>query len=117
MLASLQSRLYLSICERGVRQMAKLGARGRTEVYRVEKEIALTEESKARGVIKTVLKRALMSDNKILENQVTWFTYEYHPSGQRRNDYGWVVKGTLKKEATPAQWLEQQLKNGYKLVE
>lgn len=96
--------------------MAKLSARGRTEIYRVEKEDSISEDSKQMGVIKRVLKKALMSDNKILSNQVTWFTYEYHPSGQRRNDYGWTVRGSLKDGATPDSWLQSYLKQGYTKV-
>lgn len=82
--------------------MAKLSARGRTELYRVAKQLEGTT---------TIHKRALMSDNVIL---ASYSFLEY--DGRHRRSSGWHVHGKLKTGVTPEQWLERRLSEGWTRV-
>ena len=75
--------------------MAKLSARGRTEVYRIFKP--LTQEQ-AFNQEKPV-KKVLMSDGAILVNYGT----------------GWKLAGKIKALVTPGEWLTNKLAAGWKL--
>lgn len=77
--------------------MAKLSARGRTELHRV---------SKTNGT--TVRKLALMSDNTVLQ----CYTFVEYDGRSRRNT-GWGVVGKLRKEIKPETWLENKLNDGW----
>lgn len=74
--------------------MAKLSARGRTELARVRRDD---------GGRKTTL--ALMSDRKVLRKlQVHMKATPY--SAAHWHDYGWAVHGTLKEGVTVDQFID-----------
>lgn len=67
--------------------MAKLSARGRTELFRLEQ----TTDDEKGG--RTTRQRAYMSDGKVLSR-----TMVYRP-GEKRMDWGWNVAGEFKRAA------------------
>lgn len=73
--------------------MAKLSARGRTEVYRIERPVS---QEDAFNKVKPT-RKVLMSDGKVLVNY----------------GYGWKLAGELKSMRTPAEWLANKLANGW----
>lgn len=77
--------------------MAKLSARGRTEIYRVEQP--LSQEAAFSGGVKPT-RKVLMSDGKVL------FNY----------GYGWKIAGQLQAMRTPKEWLEDKLAKGWKRI-
>lgn len=86
--------------------MAKLSARGRTELARVAREQHYTD--RLTGEFKEYTVRlALMSDGKVLIKR-SW----RDENGKTANS-GWTVRGTLKKGITTEQWVERRLADGW----
>lgn len=83
--------------------MAKLSARGRTELARVAKTV--TDED---GTERTT-KHVLMSDRKVL----TWRGWH---SVVGKSNTGWKVRGTLKAGITTEQWIALREAQGYQVV-
>jgi len=75
--------------------MAKLSARGRTEIYRIFKP--LSQEDAFNGNKAT--KKVLMSDRHVLVNF----------------GWGWKQAGKLGPELQPEEWLTRKLSAGWKL--
>ena len=95
--------------------MAKLKARGRVELARMEKEAfpTIAEDSHLEWKRWT---RTLMSDNTVLEKYDTqWRPSPTFPKGNKHS-YGWKVHGKLKAGLTPEQWIEIYKKNGFREV-
>ncbi len=112
--------------------MAKLSARGRTELARVTRErnvcgVIYTERAYdwGKAPIRCNLtaghegahtgesltswereERALMSDGKILSKRTCLFDHGRH-------DYGWTVRATVKAGVTPEVWRETHLRAGW----
>ena len=84
--------------------MAKLSARGRTEVKRVTRE-SLTPTSDTISWERTTV--VLMSDGNILSKRDVKFRAD-----NRAHSYGWVVKGKIK-DVTPDQWATKYRDLGY----
>lgn len=84
--------------------MAKLSARGRQEVARVER----VGKGDAELMVWTRHTRALMDDGIVLNRMdVQW-------KGQRGLEYGrWRVSGEVKPGLKPDDWLKAQRKSGY----
>ena len=74
--------------------MAKLSARGRTEILRFSKET----EGDGQDLIKRKTTIAIMSDRNILKKSTTWWKNIYRANGTERKDGGWTVSGKFKKE-------------------
>lgn len=85
--------------------MAKLTARGRTEVWRVER----TTDSSTGGTLRVTL--ALMSDGNILK-KMTSFTQQ----GKVAHSWGWTVWRKLKKDGNPDRLKERLVGEGYEEV-
>lgn len=101
----------LTIYSRG--PMAKLKARGRTEIWKVAKEgptpnsdLIIWEKSEV----------TLMSEGSLLERRVVRFKPDKYDLKGRLHDYGWKVKGKMKPTLTPSQALEIYQKRGYALM-
>lgn len=98
---------------KGEVNMAKLSARGRTEVYRMVKEIPVKPDEDVTYRKRTV---CLMSDGTILVKD----TVRFKPAGSwddpkgRLHDWGFKVKGKIKEGISPIQWFEMYLNAGYK---
>jgi hypothetical protein len=99
--------------------MARLKSRGRTELFRVEKEHAFSEEErKARGA-DTVWERSvktLMSDGNVLEKRSAKWPDQYEPSGFRKHDWDWKIVAKLKAGGDPKKLLDQYVAKGYRVV-
>ena len=93
--------------------MAKLSARGRTEVMRFSKET----EGDGLDLIKRKTTIAIMSDGNILKKFTTWWKNIYHNNGMERRDGGWSVSGKFKKgldlPMSTNKYYEQYEKIGY----
>ncbi len=94
--------------------MAKLKARGRIELFRVEKEGDVVPKNPG-DVIWRKDSRALMSDGNILERSSAKWPDKYEPSGVRRHDWAWKVRGKLKAGWTPQKLLDLYLGKGFVL--
>lgn len=79
--------------------MAKLSARGRTELVRVKKQFTYTSSLDGEEVTYTE-KRALMSDYTILST----------------TGGGWKVRGKLKKNVKPEMWRDKMLESGWEVT-
>jgi hypothetical protein len=93
--------------------VAKLKARGRKEVFRVER----TRASSSPGVAEVLDYRALMSDGNILERMVLHYTPEETARnyGKKSHDYGWKVRGRARSGLTLEQLLKLYLDKGWQL--
>jgi len=94
--------------------MAKLSARGRTELVRLSKEY--TAEQIADRLLKTEpltdwerVTVALMSDGKILSKRDVRFK-----SDGRKHSYGWTVKAKVKADVTPERFRAAYERAGYR---
>jgi hypothetical protein len=91
--------------------MAKLKARGRTEIARlvVERE---TPDSEL--VSSEKIQVALMSDGNVLDRRVVrWRKQDAYSSGP--HDYGWKIKGKIKAGLTPEDFIRIYQKKGFTL--
>lgn len=86
--------------------MARLSARGRTELVRVSKAEDVTDSDSV--VTWRRYTKALMSDGTILEKVDVRFK-----SDGSRHSYGWKAKGKAKKGLTAEQFVEVFAKAGY----
>lgn len=89
--------------------MAKLSAKGRSEVARFTKEREVPDNELVTWRRK---ERALMSDGVVLEK----LTVRFKPTtyrGAELHNYGWKVRGTLKDTATPASWAKSYQDMGW----
>ncbi len=90
--------------------MAKLAARGRKEVVRVEREVVMEADKLIDWGRKTY---ALMSDGTILEKYDVHFKPDqFRPSGEKHS-YGWKVFKKVKPEVTAERFVEHFTKQGY----
>lgn len=94
--------------------MAKLKARGREEVFRVER----SRPSESEGVAEVRDFRALVSDGSVLERMVLHYTAEEvaRNYGKKSHDYGWKVRGRAKSGLSLEQLLKSYLDRGWSLV-
>lgn len=91
--------------------MAKLSARGRTELVRMTKE----DENPNSDLIsyeRTTI--AFMSDNRILEKRDVVFKNDSF--GPHKHTYNWTVKMKCKQGVTKEKVIEVYSKKGYKVV-
>jgi len=88
--------------------MAKLSARGRTELARVEKTVYPTPPDL---VTERRYTTAYMSDGTLLQKCDVIFR-----SDGKRHSYGWIVRGKVDPGLTVEQWLELRARLGYKQV-
>jgi hypothetical protein len=91
--------------------MAKLKARGRTEIARLvlEQDTPLSEL-----VSSEKIQVALMSDGNVLDRRVVrWRKQDTYSSGP--HDYGWKVKGKIKTGLTPEDFIRIYQKKGFTL--
>jgi hypothetical protein len=95
--------------------VAKLRARKRVEVFRVERTIAHGRD----GVAEASDFRALMSDGNVLERRVLRYTPEEVAKnyGRKSHDYGWKVRGRAKAGLTLEQLLRGYLDRGWQLAD
>ena len=93
--------------------MAKLKARGREEIFRVER----TRSSTSPGVAEVHDYRALQSDGNMLERMTLRYTPEEiaRNYGKKSHDYGWKVRGRARAGLTLEQLLKLYLDKGWKL--
>jgi hypothetical protein len=100
-------------------EMAKLSARGRSEVARFSKSVErdcshlMTQpelDASGPGPHKDTVThtRALMSDGKVLEKMKISCTRN------RNNSYPWTVRGKIKQGHSPDQWIEGYAKSGWR---
>ena len=97
--------------------MARLSARGRTELVRLQKtvEAGATNNLSAAGVTKEQYTVALMSDGRALKKTVTWFAPGPFDNGKAwRKDYGWKDMGKVKDETTPETFAAHFERRGYR---
>jgi hypothetical protein len=94
--------------------MAKLKARGREEIFRVER----TRGSSTPGVAEVHDYRILASDGNVLERMVLHYTPEETAKnyGKKSHDYGWKVRGRAKAGLTLEQLLKSYLDRGWQLA-
>jgi hypothetical protein len=95
--------------------VAKLKARKRVEVFRVERTRAHARD----GVAEVHDYRALMSDGNVLERMVLRYTPEEVEKnyGKKSHDYGWKVRGRAKSGLSLEQLLRGYLDKGWQLAE
>jgi hypothetical protein len=95
--------------------VAKLKARKREEVFRVERTRAHGRD----GVAEVRDSRALMSDGNVLERMVLRYTPEEVEKnyGKKSHDYGWKVRGRAKSGLSLEQLLKGYLDRGWQLAE
>lgn len=96
--------------------MAKIKARGREEVFRVEKS---SPPASGRADISEVRHyRALMSDGNVLERMVIHYSSEEVTKnyGKRSHDYGWKVRGRARAGLDLEALLKIYLDKGWDLV-
>lgn len=86
--------------------MAKLSARGRTEVARFEKEFPSFDPER---VVDYIITRALMSDGMILEKS-RWCS-KYPLPGEPPQKTAWKIHARLK--AAPEEWITHMEKKGW----
>lgn len=99
--------------------MAKLKSRGRTELFRVEKEHTFTDEERKTRGLETLWERTvktLMSDGNVLEKRSTRWPDQYSPNGIRKYDGDWKVVAKLKVGGDPKKLLDQYVAKGYRVV-
>jgi hypothetical protein len=98
--------------------MAKLSARGRTELVRLQKEVSASDANnlRANGVEREQYTVTLMSDGRALKKTVTWFTPGPYDRGKvRRHDYGWKDMGKVTQESSdPARFAAHFERRGYR---
>lgn len=92
--------------------MAKLSARGRTEIHRVKKEMAVKPDDDVSYRKQTV---CLMSDGTVLEKMTVRFKpiMSFDDPKGRLHDWGFKVKGKIKAGVTAEAWLAKYLASGY----
>lgn len=93
--------------------MAKLKARNRTEIVRMERE---DNAPKSEIIIWEKVTVAMMSDGKMLEKRDVRFPAGPYDNGKdRKHTYGWKVKGKLKADMTREKFIEIFSKRGYQV--
>lgn len=85
--------------------MAKLTARGRTEVWRVQ----LIRRVPEGGAFRVEL--ALMSDGNLLKKETS-----FAPDGKKKYDWGWKTFRKLKKDGDPNRLKQNLINKGYEEV-
>ena len=91
--------------------MAKLSARGRTEIFRMEKEDNAPKSDLITYERSTI---ALMSDGNILQKRDVIFPAGPYDNGKdKRHTYNWTVKGKIKLGVHPDQLMAVYIKRGY----
>lgn len=85
--------------------MAKLTARGRTEIVRFSKVTYGRENDP--DVIKEKESYAIMSDRKILRKRTVTCKDQYSPKGKRDMIFNWTIYGTIKKEVDLNEMVEK----------
>lgn len=93
--------------------MAKLSARGRSEVFRVEREQTPAPSADPTAVIWRKSTIVLMSDGSTLEKDQVKFPPSFPGSKPRLHDWGWKKRGRLGAGKDPKLLLEQFAKKGY----
>jgi hypothetical protein len=99
--------------------MARLKSRGRTELFRVEKEHTFTDEERAARKSDVIWDRSvktLMSDGNVLEKVSSKWPDQYEPGGVRKHDWDWKVVAKLKPGGDPKKLLDQYVAKGYRVV-
>lgn len=97
--------------------MAKLTARGRTELVRLEKEVVASEANglAASGVAREKYTVTMMSDGRALKKTVVWFAPDAYSRGkERRHDYGWKDMGKVKAGLDAAAFAAHFERRGYR---
>lgn len=95
--------------------MAKLKARGREEIFRVQR----VSPGRRDGVAEVHEFRAMTSDGSVLERLVLRYTPEEIAKnyGERSHDYGWKVRGRAKAGLSLEQLLKGYLDHGWSLAD
>jgi hypothetical protein len=93
--------------------MAKLSSRGRTEVFRVEREQIPAPSADPGAAIWRKSTIVLMSDGSTLEKDQVKFPPSFSGSKPRLHDWGWKKRGKLGAGKDPRLLLEQFAKKGY----
>lgn len=88
--------------------MAKLSARGRKEIARVDREINVNDPTALTMWRKTTV--ALMSDGNMLEKLDVRFRDGHLHS------YGWKLRGKVKAEVTPERFVAHFTSRGYRVI-
>lgn len=104
--------------------MAKLKVRGRTELFRVEREKTYTDEEraarKAAGRVSDTIWereiRTLMSDGTVLSKSSSKWPDEHEPGGVRKYDWDWKTYAKLKPGGDPKKLLDQYVALGFRVV-
>lgn len=94
--------------------MAKLKARGREEIFRLERIRSGARE----GIAEVKEYRVLATDGNVLERMVIYYTPEEVAKnyGTKSHDYGWKVRGLVKAGLTLEQLLKTYLDRGWQLA-
>ena len=94
--------------------MAKLKARGRTEIWKVGKE---NDSPVSDLIVWERTELALMSDGRILKREVVKFKPGPYDKGvPQKHDYGWKEYRRLKAEGSPSRLLEKLQTEGFSLM-
>jgi hypothetical protein len=98
--------------------VAKLKARGREEIFRVER-VRPPAPGNVQGIAEVHDYRTLMSDGNVLERMVLHYTPEEAARnyGKKSHDYGWKVRGRAKSGLTLEQLLKLYLDKGWQLAD
>jgi hypothetical protein len=93
-----------------VDEMAKLSARGRTEILRFSKELPGDE-----GTTRGQRVYAFMSDGKILVKTKVWFKPDQYSGGKERpHDWGWNLTASKHDPEKANETRSTMLSKGYK---
>jgi hypothetical protein len=94
--------------------MAKLSSRGRTEVFRAEREQIPAPSDDPGAAVWRKSTIVLMNDGTTLEKDQVKFAPGPHDAGKPRlHDWGWKKRGKLTAGKDPKQLLELYAKRGY----
>jgi hypothetical protein len=98
--------------------VAKLKARGREEIFRVER-VRPPAPGNIQGIAEVRDYRVLASDGNVLERMVLHYTPEEAAKnyGKKSHDYGWKVRGRARSGLTLEQLLKLYLDKGWQLAE
>jgi hypothetical protein len=98
--------------------VAKLKARGREEIFRVERSRP-PSPGNVQGIAEVRDYRVLASDGNVLERMVLHYTPEEAARnyGKKSHDYGWKVRGRARSGLTLEQLLKLYLDKGWQLAD
>lgn len=99
--------------------MAKLRARGRTEIFKVERayDTKPGDLAASAGIFWKKHSITLASDGNILERSSFKVHDKYAPSGVRSEPGTWKIRSKIKAGATAESLLEQYARKGYTVIE